>query len=81
MKSSENHNIIDELQSGFRKNHLTIDNIFILQAIIQKYISNIFLNHVVEFSLFSLTFKKLSIASSMTNYGLLQRGKTLTGKY
>ena len=37
MKSSENHNIIDELQSGFSKNHWTIDNIFILQAIIQMF--------------------------------------------
>ena len=38
-KWSENNNVIDESQAGFRKNHSTIDNIFVLQALIQKYIS------------------------------------------
>ena len=33
----EHHNITDESQAGFRKQYSTIDNIFNLQAAIQKY--------------------------------------------
>ena len=35
---AENNNIIDESQAGFRKQYSTVDNIFWLQAIIQKYL-------------------------------------------
>lgn len=38
-KWSEQNNIIDESQAGFRKGYSTVDNIFILQALIQKYLS------------------------------------------
>ena len=34
------HNIIDESQDGFRRGYSTIDNIFTLQSIAQKYLSN-----------------------------------------
>lgn len=63
-KRSENHNVTDELQAGFRNNHSTIDNIIVLQALIQK----ICLSHVADLSAFSLTFKTRLIASSMANY-------------
>ena len=36
-KWREQNNIIDESQAGFRKSYSTVDNIFILQALIQKY--------------------------------------------
>ena len=35
----EEHNIIDESQGGFRRGYSTIDNIFTLQSIAQKYLS------------------------------------------
>ena len=35
----DEHNIIDEAQGGFRRGYSTIDNIFILQSIAQKYLS------------------------------------------
>ena len=35
----DEHNIIDESQGGFRRGYSTIDNIFILQSIVQKYLS------------------------------------------
>ena len=35
---AENNNVIDDSQAGFRKNYSTIDNIFSLQALIQKYL-------------------------------------------
>ena len=37
-KLAEDKRVIDESQAGFRKTYSTIDNIFSLQAIIQKYI-------------------------------------------
>ena len=37
-KWAENNNVIDESQAGFRKQYSTIDNIFSLQALIQKYL-------------------------------------------
>ena len=37
-KWAENNNVIDESQAGFRKLYSTIDNIFLLQALIQKYL-------------------------------------------
>ena len=37
-KWSEDNRVIDESQAGFRKSYSTVDNIFSLQAIIQKYI-------------------------------------------
>ena len=37
-KWAEENRVIDESQAGFRKGYSTIDNIFSLQAIIQKYI-------------------------------------------
>ena len=37
-KWSEEKRVIDESQAGFRKGYSTIDNIFSLQAIIQKYL-------------------------------------------
>ena len=37
-KWAEDKTVIDESQAGFRKTYSTIDNIFSLQAIIQKYI-------------------------------------------
>ena len=36
---SESNKIIDEAQAGFRRGYSTIDNIFTLQSVIQKYIS------------------------------------------
>ena len=36
---ADNNQIIDEVQSGFKKGYSTIDILFTLQAIIQKYIS------------------------------------------
>jgi hypothetical protein len=36
---AENFDKIDESQAGFRAGYSTIDNIFILQSIVQKYIS------------------------------------------
>ena len=38
-KRSEWNNVIDESQAGFRKDHSTVDNIFILQVLVQKYLS------------------------------------------
>ena len=38
-KWSERNNVNDESQAGFRKDHVTVDNIFILQALVQKYLS------------------------------------------
>ena len=35
----DDHNIIDESQAGFRRKYSTVDNIFNLQAVIQKYLS------------------------------------------
>lgn len=35
----EEQNIIDESQGGFRRGYSTIENIFILQTIAQKYLS------------------------------------------
>ena len=35
----EQNQVLDESQAGFRKNYSTVDNIFSLQAIIQKYLS------------------------------------------
>ena len=37
-KWSEENTVLDESQAGFRKNYSTIDNIFSLHAIIQKYL-------------------------------------------
>ena len=36
---SESMNIVSDCQAGFRKGHSTVDNIFVLHAIIQKYLS------------------------------------------
>ena len=38
-KWSERNNVIDESQAGFRRDHSAVDNIFILQALVQKYLS------------------------------------------
>jgi len=35
----DDHNIIDESQAGFRRKYSTVDNIFNLPAVIQKYLS------------------------------------------
>ena len=35
----EDNQVIDESQAGFRKNYSTIDNIFSLQSVVQKYLS------------------------------------------
>ena len=35
----EQNQVLDESQAGFRKNYSTVDNIFSLQAIVQKYLS------------------------------------------
>ena len=35
---AESNNVIDESQAGFRKQYSTIDYIFSLQALIQKYL-------------------------------------------
>ena len=35
----DDHNIIDEMLAGFRRKYSTVDNIFNLQAVIQKYLS------------------------------------------
>lgn len=35
----ENNDIIGEYQGGFRKAHSTVDNVFILQSLVQKYIT------------------------------------------
>ena len=36
---AENNDIRADCQAGFRKNHSTVDNIFVLHAVIQKYLS------------------------------------------
>ena len=36
---AESNNIIDEEQAGFRKGYSTIDNMFILQSIVQRYLN------------------------------------------
>ena len=38
-KWADNNSVIDESQAGFRQGYSTIDNIFNLQAVIQKYLS------------------------------------------
>ena len=35
---AETQNVIDESQAGFRKGYSTIDNIFSLQSVVQKYL-------------------------------------------
>ena len=40
-KWAENNSVIDESQAGFRHGYSTIDNIFNLQAVIQKYLSKL----------------------------------------
>jgi hypothetical protein len=36
---AEDNNKIDEVQAGFRNGYSTIDNLFTLQALVQKYLS------------------------------------------
>ena len=36
---AEENNKIDESQTGFRKGYSTIDNLFVLMSLVQKYIS------------------------------------------
>lgn len=53
-KWREENQIIDESQAGFRSQYSTIDNIFTLQAIIQKYLSK----RRGRFYVFYIDFKK-----------------------
>ena len=66
-KWSENHKVIDNRKPASVKN-IRLLTTFSYYKLLYK---SIFLNHVVDVSAFSLMFKKLSIASSMTSYGIL----------
>ena len=64
----EHHNITDESQAGFRKQYSTIDNIFNLQAAIQKYRSI----RKGRFYVFYIDFKsKISMDTIILKCGLV----------
>ena len=63
-KWSETNNVLSDCQAGFRKGHSTIDNIFILHAMIQKYSS-------VRNGKFYCLFVDFSKAFDTVNHSLL----------
>ncbi len=58
-EGAETNHKIDESQSGFRTGYSAIDNIFCLQAIVQKYLSK----KEVDCTVYTLTSVKPSIKS------------------
>ena len=75
----EEHSIIDESQGGFRRGYSTIDNIFTLQSIAQKYLSKPGGRFYCLFIDFSKAFDRIQhkqLFHSLANKGI--HGKFLT---
>jgi hypothetical protein len=80
VKWAENTNVINEAQAGFRSGYSTVDNIFNLQAIIQKYTSK----RRGRFYVFFIDFLKAfdncihtKLWESLSRKGINQNGKFL----
>ena len=68
---AETNNVLDESQAGFRKGYSTMDNVFSLQALVQKY----FVGTGADFIAFSLTSNEHLIAYNTQIFGTHLKGK------
>ena len=77
---AETNNVLDESQAGFRKGYSTMDNIFCLQALVQKYLCRDrgrFYCIFIDFKRAFDSIKHTNLWNSLERKGVKQDGKFL----